>query len=195
MTLILASGSATRRAMLHQCGIAHEVVPARIDERALETKLGNADPPAIAKALAEAKALEVSAGHRGALVLGGDSVVTVSGRRFDKPANREEAAEHLAFFSGRAIKLFSAAVLAREGTIVERVSDKAELEVRELSTEFIAEYLDAEWPEVGFSVGVFRLEALGPLLFERVVGDYFTILGMPLMGVLGALRRQGVLAR
>jgi septum formation protein len=194
MTLVLASGSATRRAMLDQCGIAHEVDPARVDERTLEAGLGDADPYTIAMALAEAKALDVSARHSGASVLGGDSVVTVAGRRFDKPANRQEAAEHLGFFSGKVIELWSAAALARDSAVVERVSDKAELAVRALSDEFIERYLAEEWPEVGFSVGVFRIEALGPLLFDRVVGDYFTILGMPLMGVLGALRRQGVLA-
>lgn len=194
MSLILASGSATRRAMLDQCGVAHAVVPAQVDERALEAELGIGEPHAIALALAEAKAREVSDRHPEAFVLGGDSVVAVAGRRFDKPGDRDEAAEHLAFFSGRTIELSSAAALARDGRVVERVTDKAELAVRELSEDFIAAYLDAEWPEVGFSVGVFRIEALGPLLFERVAGDYFTILGMPLIGVLGALRRQGVLA-
>lgn len=194
MSLILASGSATRRAMLDQCGVAHAVVPAQVDERALEAELGIGEPHAIALALAEAKAREVSDRHPDAFVLGGDSVVAVDGHRFDKPGDRDEAAEHLAFFSGRTIELWSAAALARAGRVVERVIDKAELAVRELSEDFIAAYLDAEWPEVGFSVGVFRIEALGPLLFERVAGDYFTILGMPLIGVLGALRRQGVLA-
>ena len=194
MPLILASGSTTRRVMLDQCGIAHEVVPAQVDERALEAGLGDAEPHAIALTLAEAKALEVCDRQPEALVLGGDSVVTVAGRRFDKPADRDEAAEHLAFFSDQTIELWSAAVLARDGKIVERVTDKAELAVRKLSNEFIAAYLDAEWPEVGFSVGLFRIEALGPLLFDSVQGDYFTILGMPLIGVLGALRRQGVLA-
>lgn len=194
MTLILASGSATRRAMLDQCGIAYEVVPAAIDERALERELGAATPETIALALAEIKASEVSRHHPEALVLGGDSLVTVAGRRFDKPASRADAAEHLRFFSGKCITLWSAAAIARDGAVVERVADKAELAVRELSQGFIKEYLDAEWPEVGSSVGVFRIEARGPLLFEDVRGDHFTILGLPLIGVLAALRRQGVIA-
>lgn len=194
MTLVLASGSATRRAMLGQCGIAHEVDVAKVDERALEAGMVDADPRDIAMALAEAKALEVSQRRGDALVLGGDSVVTVAGRRFDKPGSRDEAAEHLAFFSGRCMELWSAAALARSGAVVERVAEKAELAVRDLSSAFIEDYLAAEWPAVGFSVGVFRIEALGPLLFEEIRGDYFTILGLPLIGVLGALRRQGVLA-
>ncbi len=193
MNLVLASNSATRRAMLAQCGIAHEVSPPRVDERALERSLGKCAPADIAMALAEAKACEVSKRRRNALVLGGDSVVTVAGRRFDKPASREDAAQHLTFFSGKCIELCSAAVFARENTVVERVLDKAELAVRDLSKTFIDHYLDAEWPEVGSSVGVFRLEARGPLLFKEVRGDFYTILGMPLLGVLQALRQQGML--
>ena len=180
--------------MLDQCGIAHEAVGADVDERALEARLGDAAPEDIALALAEAKALAVSATRPGALVLGGDSVVTVAGRRFDKPEDREDAASHLRFFSGKTIDLCSAAVLADRHDVVERVIDRAELRVRTLSEDFIADYLDREWPEVGHSVGVFRIEALGPTLFEAVRGDYFTILGMPLIGVLGALRRRGVIA-
>ena len=191
--LILASNSATRRAMLDQCGIAHEAIGADVDERALEAQLGDARPEEIALALAEAKALAVSAERPDALVLGGDSVVTVAGRRFDKPKDREDAANHLHFFSGKTIELCSAAVLADRQGVVERVIDRAELRVRKLSEAFIADYLDREWPEVGYSVGVFRIEALGPTLFDSVRGDYFTILGMPLIGVLGALRRCGVI--
>lgn len=194
MTLVLASNSATRRAMLDQCGIAHEAVGADVDERAVEAGLGDASPAEIAMALAEAKALAVSAMRPDALVLGGDSVVTVAGRRFDKPEHREDAANHLRFFSGKALNLCSAAVLARGPGVVERVVDSAELRVRDLSEGFIADYLEREWPAVGRSVGVFRIEALGPLLFDEVRGDHFTILGMPLLGVLGALRRQGAIA-
>lgn len=193
MSLILASGSATRRAMLDQCGVAHAVVPAQVDERALEAELGIGEPHAIALALAEAKAREVSDRHPDAFVLGGDSVVAVDGHRFDKPGDRDEAAEHLAFFSGRTIGLSSAAALARDGRVVERVTDKAELAVRELSELYrrLSRRRMARGRLLGRRV---RIEALGPLLFERVAGDYFTILGMPLIGVLGALRRQGVLA-
>jgi len=192
--LILASQSASRRAMLDAAGVAHQAIPAHVDERAIEAALADAPAPDIALALAEAKALAVSAEHPGALVLGSDSLVVVGDRRFDKPASRDNAAEHLRFFSGKPMELHSAAALARDGAIVWRHADIARLHVRPLSEAFIAAYLDAEWPEVSYCVGVFRIEALGVNLFERIDGNHFTVLGMPLLPVLGALREQGVLA-
>jgi len=192
--LILASQSASRRAMLDAAGVAHQAIPAHVDERAIEAALADAPAPDIALALAEAKALAVSAQHPGALVLGSDSLVVVGDRRFDKPASRDNAAEHLRFFSGKPMELHSAAALARDGAIVWRHADIARLHVRALSEDFIAAYLDAEWPEVSYCVGVFRIEALGVQLFERIDGNHFTVLGMPLLPVLGALREQGVLA-
>jgi len=191
--LILASQSASRRAMLDAAGVAHDAIPAHVDERGIEAALSAAPPPDIALALAQAKALAVSAQHPGALVLGSDSLVVVDGRRFDKPTSRDNAAEHLRFFSGKAMELHSAAALARDGAIVWRHADIARLHVRPLSEAFIAAYLDAEWPEVSYCVGVFRIEALGVQLFESMDGSHFTILGMPLLPVLGALREQGVL--
>lgn len=193
MTLILASQSASRRAMLDAAGVAHKAVPAALDERALEASLGDAAPAAVATALAEAKALAVCAQHPGALVLGSDSLVSVAGRRFDKPASRAEAAEHLRFFSGQALELHSAAALARGGQVVWRHAALATLQVRALSEAFIAGYLDAEWPAVAGCVGVFRIEGPGVQLFEAIAGDHFTVLGMPLLPVLGALRAQGEL--
>ena len=105
----------------------------------------------------------------------------------------EDAAEHLRIFSGRVMELTSAAALARDGAIVWRHSAIARLHVRELSESFITQYLAAEWPEVSNCVGVFRIEALGVNLFDRIEGDYHTILGMPLLAVLGALRGQGLI--
>jgi len=192
--LILASQSASRRAMLDAAGVAHQAIPAHVDERAIEAALADAPAPDIALALAEAKALAVSAQHPGALVLGSDSLVVVGDRRFDKPASRDDAADHLRFFSGKPMELHSAAALARDGAIVWHHADLARLHVRPLSEAFIAAYLDAEWPEVSYCVGVFRIEALGVQLFERIDGNHFTVLGMPLLPVLGALREQGVLA-
>lgn len=192
--IVLASNSATRRAMLEGAGVPVECVAARIDERALEAEMGNAPPAEIAQALAAAKASAVSRARPGDLVLGGDSIVAVEGRRFDKPASREDAAEHLRFFSGKVMHLHSAAALARGGRIAWLGEDFAALHVRDLSEDFIEAYLDAEWPAVGHSVGVFRIEAVGVQLFKRVVGDHFTILGMPLLQVLAALREQGALA-
>lgn len=191
--IVLASNSATRKAMLADAGVAFEAVGARIDERALEARMAGAPPAEVALALARAKALTIPAAGKPAL--GGDSLIVAGGRRFDKPQGRAEAAEHLRFFSGRVMELHSAAALARDGAIVWEHSALARLHVRELSEDFIAFYLDAEWPAVGQSVGVFRIEALGVQLFERIEGDYFTILGMPLLPVLGALREQGILPR
>ena len=192
-TIVLASKSASRRAMLEAAGVRFEAVAAGIDERALESEMDAADPAEIAQALAAAKGAAVSAGQPGRWVLGSDLLVEVAGRRFDKPAGREEAAEHLRFFSGKVMTLHSAAALARDGRIDWVEGDFARLSVRELSDEFIAAYLASEWPAVGGCVGVFMIEKAGVQLFERVIGDHFTVLGMPLFPVLAALRERGVL--
>ncbi len=195
MTLILASQSASRRAMLDAAGVPYRAVPAHLDERALEQGLAGSQPDAIAQQLAVAKARAVAAEHPGALVLGSDSLVEVDGRRFDKPASREQAAEHLRFFSGKAMRLHSAAALVRGGTVVWSWSALAVLSVRPLSDAFITDYLTHEWPAVAGCVGVFRIEARGVQLFDRIDGDHFTVLGMPLLPVLGALREQGIMPK
>ena len=189
--IVLASNSASRKAMLEAAGIAFRAEAADIDERALEAEMADAEPAEVAQALAAAKAAAVRADG---LVLGSDSLVEVEGRRFDKPKTREDAAEHLRFFSGKVMTLHSAAALARDGRIVWIGSDFARLRVRELSESFIQAYLDAEWPAVSWCVGVFRIEGPGVQLFESIVGDQFTVLGMPLLQVLEALREEGALA-
>ena len=189
--IVLASNSASRKAMLEAAGIAFEAEGAAVDERALEAEMEAAE---IAQALAAAKAAALSAARPDALVLGSDSLVEVDGRRFDKPASRDNAAEHLRFFSGKAMTLHSAAALARGRQIVWVGSDFARLRIRDLSEDFIAAYLDAEWPAVSYCVGVFRIEGPGVQLFESIAGDQFTVLGMPLLQVLDALRGEGVLA-
>lgn len=191
--LILASNSASRKAMLEAAGIAFTAKGADVDERALESEMDGAEPGEIAQALAAAKAAAVSNGQPDALVLGSDSLVEVDGRRFDKPSSRENAAEHLRFFSGKVMTLHSAAALARDGQILWVGSDLARLRVRDLSDDFIAAYLDAEWPAVSYCVGVFRIEGPGVQLFDSIMGDQFTVLGMPLLQVLDALRGQGAL--
>src|SRR5690606_30844758 len=123
-------------------------------------RMEGSGPGEIARALAEAKALSVDGGGRP--VLGSDSVVSVGGRRFDKPASRAQAVEHLHFFSGKTMELHSAAALALDGRIEWSHVAKAALKMRELSDDFIEAYLAAEWPEVSQCVGVFRIEALGP---------------------------------
>lgn len=189
--VILASKSASRRAMLQDAGVAFEARPAALDERALEAELEGAAPADIALALAEAKALAVEAS--GQLVLGSDSLVVVEGQRFDKPQSRHDAAAHLRFFSGRTMELHAAAALVRDGKVVWRHASLAKLEWRVLSEDFIASYLEAEWPAVSYCVGVFRIEAMGVQLFESIAGDHFTVLGMPLLEVLAALRQEGEL--
>ncbi|MDG5748075.1 Maf family protein [Qipengyuania sp. XHP0207] len=189
--IVLASNSASRKAMLEAAGIAFTAQPADVDERALEADMAGADPAEVAQALAAAKAAAITSEQ---LVLGSDSLVEVDGRRFDKPASRAQAAEHLRSFSGKVMTLHSAAALARGGQIVWVGSDFARLRVRELSDAFIDAYLDAEWPAVSYCVGVFRIEGPGVQLFESIMGDQFTVLGMPLLQVLEALREEGALA-
>lgn len=189
--IVLASQSASRKAMLEAVGLPFATHPANVDERGLEAGLAGSPPDAVALALAEAKALAVSAARPGELVLGSDSLVEVEGRRFDKPASRDDAAAHLRFFSGRTMRLHSAAALARDGAVVWRGGGLASLHVHDLSEDFIAAYLDAEWPAVAGCVGVFRIEARGPTLFRAIEGDHFTVLGMPLLQVLAALRDLG----
>jgi septum formation protein len=177
--------------MLESAGVGHEAVAPGVDESAVKHQA--TDPKAIAGELAAAKALAVSGRSADAWVIGSDSVVTVGGRRFDKPASRDDAAEHLRYFSGKPMELTSAVALARNGAVDWRHTDTATLHVRPLSDEFIDAYLDAEWPEVAYCVGVFQMEARGVQLFHRIQGDHFTILGMPLLPLLAALRERGVL--
>ncbi len=193
MTLVLASQSASRRAMLDAAGISYEAIPAYLDERGLEASLDGSPAELIALALAEAKALAVGAERPDALVLGSDSLVAVDGRRFDKPESREQAAEHLRFFSGKEMQLFSAAALVRGDQVLWSHVSLARLHVRELGEQFIADYLSHEWPAVAGCVGVFRIEARGVQLFSAIEGDHFTVLGMPLLAVLGGLRELGEL--
>ncbi|WP_292959737.1 nucleoside triphosphate pyrophosphatase [Novosphingobium sp. UBA1939] len=191
--IVLASQSASRKAMLDAAGIAYEAQSSDVDEGAIKRELIGVPGGDVATILAEAKALPVSVGVPGKLVLGGDSLVEVGGRQFDKPVSREQAAEHLRFFSGQRMNLHSAAVLVRDGITVWRHCETARLDVRQLSDSFIDSYLNREWPAVSGCVGVFRIEALGVQLFERIEGSHFTVLGMPLLAVLAALRAQGEL--
>lgn len=191
--IVLASQSASRKAMLDAAGISYEARSSDVDEGAIKRELIGVPGGDVATILAEAKALPVSVSAPGKLVLGGDSLVEVGGRQFDKPVSREQAAEHLRFFSGQRMNLHSAAVLVRDGMTVWRHCETARLDVRQLSDSFIDSYLDREWPAVSGCVGVFRIEALGVQLFERIEGSHFTVLGMPLLAVLAALRAQGEL--
>ena len=174
--------------MLDAAGVAFTTVRPDVDEAAVKARLS--DTVEIASELAAAKACSIGDGD---WVIGSDSVVSAGGRLFDKPRSRDEAMEHLRFFSGKTMLLTSAVALARGGKLDWRHVETARLEVRYLSDGFIGDYLDAEWPEVGYTVGVFRLEARGVQLFLSIDGNHFTILGMPLLPLLGALRDRGLL--
>ena len=188
MALILASTSSIRRQMLDAAGVEYVALKPDVDEDFVKKQLDSAEE--IASELAAAKACSIEGPG---WVIGSDSVVSAGGRLFDKPRDRDEAAEHLRFFSGKVMELTSAVALAKDGVLDWRHVETARLQVRSLSEAFISDYLDAEWPEVSYTVGVFRLEARGVQLFETIDGDHFTILGMPLLPLLGALRERGLL--
>ena len=193
--LVLASQSASRTAMLTAAGVPFAAEPAHADEAALKAAMAGARPRDVADALAELKALKVSARHPGALVLGSDSLAVLDdGTILDKPTSREDAADHLARMSGKRHDLVSAAVVAENGRPVWRHVEAAKMFVRPLSPAFIDLYLDAEWPAISGCVGCYRIEGPGAQLFSRIEGSQFTVLGMPLLPVLGYLRERGVLA-
>ena len=193
--LILASQSASRTAMLSAAGVPFAAEPAHADETALKAAMAGARPRDVADALAELKALKVSARHPGALVLGSDSLAVLDdGTILDKPTSRAEAADHLARMSGKRHDLVSAAVIAENGRPLWRHVEAAKMFVRPLSPAFIDLYLDAEWPAIAGCVGCYRIEGPGAQLFSRIEGSQFTVLGMPLLPVLGYLRERGILA-
>lgn len=174
--------------MLASAGIEFEVMNSNVDEAPVKARLCDAE--AIASELSASKAMSIADSQ---WVVGSDSVVSVEGRLFDKPRDREEAFDHLRFFSGRTMLLTSAVALAHHGALDWCHVETARLRVRQLSGTFIESYLNAEWPKVGYTVGVFRLEGRGVQLFSAIEGDHFTILGMPLIPLLGALRERKLL--
>lgn len=192
MSLILASNSAIRRSMLNQAGLDFAVLSPDFDEELVKERHAG-DSESLARKMAEGKSLSV-ASSSGDWVIGSDSVVEVDQQRYSKPRDRTQAAEHLRAFSGRTMLLSSAVALANRGKLDWSHAETARLEVRPLSESFIQTYLDAEWPDVGYCVGVFRMEAQGITLFEKVEGSHFTILGMPLLPLLAALRSRGLTA-
>lgn len=194
--LILASASVSRAAILRAAGLSFVAIPARIDETALIESLSAeaAKPRDIADALAEAKTLKVAmTAPAGTLVIGADQLLVCEGRIFEKPRDRLEAASHLAFLQGKTHQLVGAVCGAADGAIVWRHLAKASLAMRSMDAQFISDYLDSVGPEVLNSVGCYQLEGLGVHLMSRIDGDYFAILGLPLLAVLDFLRTQGAL--
>ncbi|WP_419827016.1 Maf family protein [Sphingomonas sp.] len=196
--ILLASGSASRRAMLEAAGVSFEVEPPRVDEEGAKASLRaeGVEARGLADALAELKAIAVSRRRPGRVVIGSDSVLALAdGETLDKPADRATAAEQLRRMRGARHRLVSAAVAARDGMAVWRAIDVATLHVRAFSDAFLDEYLDAEWPAIAACVGCFRIETRGVQLFDRIEGSHFTVLGMPLLPLLGWLREVGEVAR
>lgn len=192
MTLILASQSASRAAMLTAAGVPFEAIAAGVDEDAAKAALADLTSRDLADALAELKALKVSRRFPDALVLGSDSLVALAdGTRLDKPATREDAAAHLRAMSDARHELWSAAVIAEGDRVVWRHVEAARMHVRPLSDGFIGTYLDMEWPAIAGCVGCYRIEGPGAQLFGRIEGSHFTVLGMPLLPVLDYLRVRG----
>jgi septum formation protein len=192
--LILASKSLARRTMLSAAGIPIEIVHAQIDERAIERTLGEKrDPDELALLLSWEKASAVSFNLPSRIVVGADQTLAMGSVRFNKPADRDEARELLRRLRGNSHTLQSAVTLVQDGSVLFKVVDTARLRMRNFSDKFLEEYLEAAGPSVTQSVGGYQLEKLGVHLFERVEGDYFTILGMPLLPLLAFLRQQGFL--
>lgn len=193
--LVLASGSATRQAMLRAAGVPFVIVVARVDEESFEAGLlaEGASARDIADALAEMKAARVSDKVPEALVVGADQVLSCEGRLLSKPGSPEEAREQLSFLMGRTHRLHSAAVIYRGGEPLWRHVSEARLTMGRLSEEWLDGYLQRNWEAVRHSVGGYRIEEEGVRLFSRIEGDHFTILGLPLLPLLSFLAVRGTI--
>jgi septum formation protein len=188
--LVLASKSDVRGKMLAAVGLRFEIRPAQIDERAVEAESGATDAAAVARLLARAKAAAVAKTLPGRLVLGADQTLARGVRRISKPADRAAAAEQLRALRGRTHELHSALALVRDGNVLFDCVDSARLTMRDISDRFLDEYLDMVGDTALSSVGAYQLEGIGVHLFEKVDGDFFTILGLPLLPLLAFLRQN-----
>jgi septum formation protein len=193
-SLILASASPSRRQLLSQAGLTFEIEASGIDEEEIKRSLlaEGASPQEMAENLAELKALRVSSRHGAAMVVGGDSTLACNGRLFDKPHTLEAARKQLLALRGQTHELFSSVVVARSGVRLWHCSERARLTMRSFSESFLDAYLARTGDAVLSSVGAYQLEGLGAHLFSRVDGDYFTILGLPLLPLLSYLAGHGI---
>lgn len=191
--LVIASKSAIRRTILANAGIPIEATVADIDERAVEAKAGRAGPSQAALVLAGEKARVATGRWPGHLVVGADQTLAMGDIRFNKPVDRDEARAQLRALSGRTHELHSAVALAKDGRVIHGHVESARLTMRRLTDRFLDAWLDTAGTAVTESVGGYQLERLGIHLFERIEGDHFTILGLPLLPLLGFLRREGCL--
>ena len=194
MSLVLASGSASRRRLLTAAGVSFTADPADLDEDALMAALRDAGAETMARTLAEQKALAVSQRHPGRVVLGGDSVIAFGGDYLSKCTTLDEARTLLQRLSGQTHLLVSAAALARDGALLWAHVSPCHMAMRALSPQFLEDYLAQEGGAVLSSVGCYHFEGRGAQLFDRVDGDYFSVLGLPLLPVLVQLRKEGLLA-
>ncbi|GEC56005.1 septum formation protein [Bradyrhizobium japonicum] len=192
--LILASQSRARKMLLENAGLDFEALPADIDERAVQKNSGLAAPGEIALLLAREKALFVSRQRPGQYVVGADQTLALGQRMFSKPAGRTQAAEQLSLLAGQTHELHSAVSVARDGKILFGDVSVARMTMRRLAAGEIESYLDHAGEAVTTSVGAYQLEGLGVHLFERIEGDHFTILGLPLLSLLAFLRAEKLLA-
>ena len=196
MSVVLASASTVRAELLRRAGVELAVDPARVDESAVKASIlaEGAPPRDVADKLAELKALRVGARHETALVIGADQVLVHGGEILDKPESLGEARVHLLRLRGQRHDLLSAAVIVLQGAPVWRHVGAARLTMRPFSDAFLDGYLEQIGERALTSVGAYQIEGLGAQLFARVDGDYFTVLGLPLLEILGFLRARGVLA-
>ncbi len=192
--IMLASGSAIRQALLTNAGIAARTTTHSVDERLAAAEVRSGDAADIAQHLAEQKALSASADHANAFIIGADQTLELEGEVLSKPADLREAREQLRALSNRAHRLHSAFAVARSGAVEARQTQSASLIMRELSDSEIDWYLDQIGATALASVGAYQIEGLGIRLFAEIEGDYFTILGLPMLPLLGALRRLGAIA-
>jgi septum formation protein len=197
VSLILASASSSRARMLRDAGVPFTQTPAQVDEDAVKESLlaDGVDPAGVADALAELKALRISNSAGDTLVLGADQVLSFDGELISKMPDIAAARALLQRLSGKRHELISAAVLARGGAIVWRHAGHVRLQMRTLSDAFLDDYLAREGEVLLKGVGCYRLEGLGAQLFERIEGDYFSVLGLPLLPLLAQLRELGALAK
>ena len=192
--LVLASRSASRRAVLAGAGIPVEVLPADVDERGIEAQAALKSPGQVAVLLAHAKAGAISARRPGRLVLGADQTLALGQRLFAKPADLAAASDQLKALRGHTHELHSAVVVARDGAVLFEHCEVARLTMRNFSDGFLARYIEAAGAAATASVGGYQVESLGIQLFARIEGDHFTILGLPLLRLLQFLRQQECLA-
>jgi septum formation protein len=196
--VVLASETESRRKLLTAAGLAFRIVPPEGDEAAIHGALRNdnaeTDPGDVAELLARAKAEKVSARFPGALVIGADQVLSLDGKILDKPKDRDAVRDSLFALRGKTHQLHSAVALAEAGQVIWTHIETAHLTMRQFSPEFLGRYLAAAGPQVCRSVGAYQLDGLGIQLFDRVEGDYFAILGLPLLLLFSRLRENGILA-